>query len=230
MSAGDNSRFSYGKPQWDMDRGELAAASTEVGNATGRAVDVLRLMDLLNYGSVFCPIVGARDMARTGAGKLPFTEFVGYHRATSIRDGGGVTFEVAGTWDIRVKVTGGFYSFSYAGSVSYTDTYIEVNVHRPDGTVFSKDSSYMPDNFFDASAIIAGGATYRKSTCSFSASVQVPEPGYYVTVWVNGGHPSRPFMGGPEWTRMTVQNISSEFLSGAATGAEQSTNIGNENP
>jgi hypothetical protein len=220
----------WSTPSDQFDDGTALSIGEDVGDATGRRVDVARLMDLLNYGSAFCPIVGARDMARTGAGKLPFTEFVGYHRATEIKEGGGITFGVAGTWDIRVKATGGFYSYPYVGTSAYMDTYLEIDVHEPDGTVFSKESAYFPDNFFNTSIVVAGGVTYQKSTCSFSASVQVPEAGYYVTAWINGGHGSRPYLGGPQWTRMTAQNISSEFITGAATGAEPSTNIGNENP
>lgn len=45
----DNSRFSYGRPQWDMDRGELAAASTEVGDQVASKQDLTGLAGVAGY-------------------------------------------------------------------------------------------------------------------------------------------------------------------------------------
>ena len=182
------------------------------------------LAPLLNYGSVFCPVSGANGRAVTGLGPVPFTEMIGYRRNVELASGGGLKLGEKGTWNYYLHMTSGFLSYSYAGNDNgWYVPYLELIVLRPDGSEFSRETVAASINFKSSSAVVGGGASWYQTSNVLSGTVQVPDPDYVVKVEIRGGSNRLPWLGGPRWSRLTVQNISSDFFEDSATGGEVSS-------
>lgn len=182
------------------------------------------LAPLLNYGSVFCPVSGANGRAVTGWGPVPFTEMIGYRRNVELSPGGGVALREKGTWNYYLHMTSGFLSYGYGGNADgWSVPYLELIVLRPDGSEFSRETVAASINFKSSSAVIGGGASWHQTSNVLSGTVQVPDPDYVVKVEIRGGNNALPWLGGPRWSRLTVQNISSDFFEDSATGGEVSS-------
>lgn len=185
------------------------------------------LAPLLNYGSAFCPVSGANGRAVTGWGPVPFTEMIGYRKNVKLASGGGVVLQEKGTWNYYLHMTSGFLSYPYGGSATgWSVPYLELIVLRPDGSEFARETVAASINFQTSSAIVGGGASWHQTSNVLSGTVQVPDPGYVVKVEVRGGNNNLPWLGGPRWSRLTLQNISSDFFEDSATGGEVSSNEG----
>lgn len=182
------------------------------------------LAPLLNYGSVFCPVSGANGRAITGEGPVPFTDMIGYRRNVELAPGGGLKLGEKGTWNYYLHMTSGFLSYSYAGADNgWYVPYLELIVLRPDGSEFSRETVAASINFKSSSVGIGGGATWYQTSNVLSGTVQVPDPDYVVKVEIRGGNNRLPWLGGPRWSRLTMQNISSDFFEDSATGGEVSS-------
>src|SRR5699024_9161091 len=80
-------------------------------------------------------------------------------------------------------------------------------VLKPDGkTIFSEQGHFT--------------STLSSQTLTLVSSVVVPEPGYFVDVWVTAAS-ARGWWTGPRWTRLSVQHISRSVEAG--TGGEDSS-------
>lgn len=127
----DNSRFSYGRPQWDMDRGELAAASTEVGDQVASKQDLSELLP--DSGTMQIP--SGTGTVLTGSGWLPFTEQVGDMKgchASDSPDGGGIILDKVGQWEVKAITQA-----SSGGITVSAEAELRLEVWNPDG-VFLK--------------------------------------------------------------------------------------------
>lgn len=153
------------------------------------------LSPLLDYCSVSTP-PGSSD-ARKGTGRMPFDYQIGPKRNVSLV-GGALRLEEPGLWDLRAMVTA---SWVVVGS----ELKAYLRVLRPDGTIFSEQGCFA--------------STLSSQTLTLMSSVAVPAPGYYVDVWVTSAD-ARGWWTGPQWTRLSVQRISSGGSGG--TGGEES--------
>lgn len=154
------------------------------------------LSPLLDYCSVSTP-PGSGD-ALKGTGLVPFTYQIGPRRgATPV--GGRIRLDDKGLWDLRAMVT---TSWIVAGG----EARAYLRVLRPDGeTVFSEQGHFT--------------STLSSQTLTLVSSVVVPEPGYFVDVWVTAAS-ARGWWTGPQWTRLTAQHMSRDVKGG--TGGEES--------
>lgn len=205
--------------------------TTEITDGQLNLADRADLVDtLLNYGSAFCP--APRDGAAIGKGtmRLPFTEMIGYSRNVSIAEGGGLVLEKKGTWDLSLSVNTGFVRFN-SGVLDATyrnGLRIELSVYRPNGTLYSRESKWVPSEDRVSAIAVATVHEMRPTNVTIVSSVQVPGEGYIVRAEVADSESRRPILGGPRWSRMRAQNISSEWLPDRGTGGEESSNV--ENP
>ena len=96
-------------------------------------------------------------------------------------------FEDKGLWDIRARVC---FSYTIGGGGQGW----QIRVYRPDGTLFS----YQHD----------GSSESGSNTREMNTTVVIPEAGYYAQVWITDLIVGRSTIGGPVYTRFTVQHIS----------------------
>jgi len=183
-----------------------------------------QMLNLLNYGSAFCPVPDSGSAVLKGTGQLPFTELVGYSKNVSIASGGGLVLEKPGTWNITGKIAVG-ESGSFQGD--YSPTIVNILVTSAAGVEEAREITYMPANFHKEYSL--SGSTeigyslfvegrYGTSTSPFALSVQVKKPGSVVTVRVTNCRPERRWLGGPSWNRLTAQMVSDTIDDNAATG------------
>lgn len=162
----DSSRFSYGRPQWDMDRGELAAASTEVGDQVASKQDLSALLP--NSGACVMPPSSGNV---SGSRFMPFSESVGDPRGCVISTEDGIILNAIGRWDVRcMSMT---TVSKVAGSGSYGEVRLEL--FAPDGTFISRKSSRL---VLDGIVFSTGTHNVR-----LDMNVVVDKPGYRVRVY-----------------------------------------------
>lgn len=155
------------------------------------------LSPLLDYCSVSTP-PGSGD-ALKGTGRIPFSYQIGPRRGAT-PEGGMIRLDDKGLWDLRAMVTASWVAVG-------GETRVYLRVIRPDGqTVFSEQAYYT--------------STLSSHSATVVSSVVVPEPGYYVDVWVSASL-GRGWWTGPQWTRLTAQHISRSVDGG--TGGEDSS-------
>lgn len=205
-------------------RPDLFAALS--GNMVKRD-EVDRLLDLLNYGSAFCPVSGPNDRAITGSGRAPFTELVGYNRNVTIAEGGGLVLGIPGTWDISLHMTSGFLSYPWVGQDGWVVPYLRLISTDAAGKELARESLAASINFSSKDVVAGGAATWSRTSNFMRGSFQFKTAPVTVRVEVDSAQKRLPWLGGPEWCRLTAQNISSQYVEGAATGGEESTE--NEN-
>lgn len=155
------------------------------------------LSPLLDYGSVSMP----SGQPKSGTGFLPFNRQIGPMRGVEVRWGPGqhdhgLRFLDKGLWDIRMQCTASWL-LAANGLVE-----VELNVYTPHGTLFSQQKSI----FNSQREGIASGSS--EQTHVINSSVVIPEPGYFVLVWVKRCAAQRGWLGGPAWSRLTAQHIS----------------------
>ena len=155
------------------------------------------LSPLLDYCSVSTP-PGSGD-ALKGTGRVPFSYQIGPRRGATPVDGM-IRLDDKGLWDLRAMVTASWVAVG-------GETRVYLRVIQPDGqTVFSEQGYYT--------------STLSSHSATVVSSVVVPEPGYYVDVWVTASA-GRGWWTGPQWTRLTAQHISRSVEGG--TGGEDSS-------
>ena len=154
------------------------------------------LSPLLDYCSMSTP-PGSGD-ALKGTGRVPFSYQIGPRRGATPVDGM-IRLDDKGLWDLRAMVTASWVAVG-------GETRVYLRVIQPDGqTVFSEQGYYT--------------STLSSHSATVVSSVVVPEPGYYVDVWVTASA-GRGWWTGPQWTRLTAQHISRSVEGG--TGGEES--------
>lgn len=141
------------------------------------------LSPLLDYGSCYM-----RSVSGWGSlGILPFDQQLGPMRGCELHKNG-IRFEDKGLWDIRAQVT--------ASWILLVPALVEwrVRVLKPDGSHFSEQRFTVTNKDLVTGTVVT--------------SVVVPEPGFYVVVEMLSLAPGREVLGGPAWSRLTVQHIS----------------------
>lgn len=158
------------------------------------------LSPLLDYCSVSTP--PGSDDALKETGRIPFSYQIGPRRGATPVDGM-IRLDDKGLWDLRAMVTASWVTVG--GEIR-----AYLRVLEPDGeTIFSEQGHFAN--------------TLRSQTLTLVSSVVVPEPGYYVDVWVTASL-GRGWWTGPQWTRLSVQHISRSVEAG--TGGEESSEGG----
>lgn len=161
------------------------------------------LSPLLDYCSVSSnPGSGEH---RVSNNRFPFNYQIGPTRNVTNMGDGRLRLDDKGLWDLRAMVTSSYMNF-----LGDTQMQVFLRVLKPDGglhSVYSEQGYYMK--------------TTENVTMTLVSSVVVPEPGYFVDVYIIGPD-NRGYWVGPKWNRLTVQHISREVKNG--TGSEGSAN------
>ena len=159
------------------------------------------LSPLLDYCSVSSnPGSGEH---RVSNNRFPFTYQIGPTRGVTNMGDGRLRLDDKGLWDLRAMVTASWMSL-----IGDSQMQVFLRVIKPDGglhSVYSEQGYYMK--------------TTNNVTMTVVSSVVIPEPGYFVDVYIIGPG-DRGYWAGPKWNRLTVQHISREVENG--TGAEGS--------
>lgn len=161
------------------------------------------LSPLLDYGSCYAP----NDETRLhGPGVINFSRQIGPMRGCHL-EGNTLVLDDKGLWDIRAHVVlDAMVTLLYEPYM-----YANVNVYRPDGSLYSQQSSTM-----------SGAQT---TSCTIVSSVVVPSAGYRVQVSIDKLDNVRGIKAGPRWSRLVVQHISRSTSIGDS-GTETSTPAG----
>ena len=162
-------------------------------------------VDLLNPLLDYCSAYAAftdNDHARFGPGLMKFSEQIGPARNVEITPEGRFKLLDKGLWDIRATVLP-----SWTGFLRKGDIYISMNVRDPQGGLYSEQT------------LIEDTTNY--TSFSIVSSVVVPEAGYTVEVNIDQLDSQRGILGGPKWSRLTVQHLSRTVT--GRTGGEPST-------
>lgn len=157
------------------------------------------LSALLDYGSAFVPVEAKIKRSEI----IPFTQQLGPMRGVRLK-GNGLELVEPGLWDIRTSVT---RASVYDDGTYYGEVYCDVYVKRPDGSTYSVQSGHIK--------------SVGTTTITVITSVVVPEANYYVEVF-GGVKGLRRVIGGPQWSRLTVQRISDRVVGNWRTGSEGS--------
>lgn len=155
------------------------------------------LSPLLDYGSLSTP--PSKGDALKGTGRMPFNYQIGPMRGVTPVNNM-LRLDDKGLWDLRAMLTA---SWIVAGG----ELRVSLRVLEPDGkTIFSEQAHYAD--------------TLRSQTMTLVSSVVIPEPGYFVDMWVVSTI-ARGWWGGPRWTRLSAQHMSRNVNGG--DGSEDST-------
>ena len=159
------------------------------------------LSPLLDYCSVSSdPGSGEHRVSKN---RFPFTYQIGPLRGVTNMGDGRLRLDDKGLWDLRAMVTA-----SWMGLLGDAQMQVFLRVLKPDGglhSVYSEQGYYMK--------------TTNNVTMTLVSSVVIPEPGYFVDVYIIGPG-DRGYWVGPKWNRLTVQHISRDVENG--TGGEGS--------
>lgn len=159
------------------------------------------LSPLLDYCSTYAALRD-RGHARFGAGLMPFSEQIGPSRNVEVTPQGRLRLMDRGLWDIRATVVA-----SWTLAINPSEIYVSMYVRDPQGQIYSETTLIEKQVGYTSFSIVS--------------SVVIPDPGYTVEIMVDQIHRDRGVLGGPKWSRLTVQHIT-RSLSGN-TGAEDST-------
>ena len=161
------------------------------------------LSPLLDYGSAF---IDPANLGSGGVGPVPFSKQLGPMRGCEMigDTSGGIRLLDEGLWDIRVHVSmDSFFSVTASGQ-----TRLRLQVWSPDGALYSEQISNLSD--------------INVLTLTVSSSVVVPESGYRVRARLSTNVSGRRALGGPAWSRLTVQHIARDVDGPWSTGSESS--------
>ena len=207
----DNTQSRWGEWEAELDdKGEVAgevitetwALANSANTISEKNVkDVKLLSPLLDYGSCY---VNPNNRVH-GTGWAVFSEQIGPMRGCEmITDSqGGIRLLDKGLWDIRLHLTADAF---FQLPTQTMNVRIELRVYSPDGGLYSVQS--------------AADFTEEVLTQTIVSSVVVPDSGYRVRVYVTKMFSGRGILGGPKWSRLTVQHISRDVSYG--TGGESS--------
>lgn len=162
------------------------------------------LSPLLDSGTCFFPA----ESSMTGNGLVPLTKQLGPVRNVELlrTQGGGFKFLDVGFWTIDVQITvDNSWGEVLIGSGVFEVT---IQVFRPNGSLFSEQAGRL--------------SHINPTTMTLVSSVVVENPGSYVKVRLSRMHSARKVLGGPKWSRMTVQHLSREVNGNWAKGNENS--------
>ena len=182
-----------------LDTYSLADSANKVSEQNVK--DVNLLSPLLDYGSCY---VNPNNRVH-GTGWAVFSERIGPMRGCEmITDTqGGIRLLDKGLWDIRLHISADTF-FALPGQTRYFIT--ELRVYSPAGDLYSTQAAATTNENTDTQTIVS--------------SVVVPDSGYRVRVYVTQMFSGRGILGGPKWSRLTVQHISRDVSGG--TGGENS--------
>lgn len=212
-----------GKALWDGINGVVNSIGSWAGSFFNAGVEIKDQKDfqtnlndrtdllspLLDYCSVYAP-PGVNGHARFGTGIMPFTEQIGPAQNVAIASPGRLVLGDKGLWDIRAQVVP-----SWTGLTNPSDIRLGIRVlyPAPNDQVFSQQTMIEK--------------TTNVTSFTVVSSVVVPDPGYMVEVYVEQMDSNRGILGGPKWSRLTVQHISRDVENN--TGAESSTDNPSQN-
>ena len=146
---------------------------------------------LLNYGSVYVPQPSGGKQANSWH-RIPFTAKISTTmRGCSVLPDGGIRLDRPGLWDIRAHILTGKAVGLLPRSVT-----LELRIARPDGSTFS--------------TLIGQANSKSADSITVISSVQVPDPGYEVQVWMYSWNYYAAWGSGPRYSRLTVQQINSD--------------------
>lgn len=157
------------------------------------------LSPLLDYCSVSSDPGSGEH--RVSNNRFPFNYQIGPSQGVTIMGDGRIRLDDKGLWDLRAMITASW-------KVSNDQIQVFLRVLKPDGglhSVYSEQGYYMK--------------TSNNVTMTLVSSVVVPEPGYFVDMYIIGPG-DRGYWVGPKWNRLTVQHISRSVTNG--TGSEGS--------
>ena len=157
------------------------------------------LSPLLDYCSVSSDPGSGEH--RVSNNRFPFNYQIGPSQGVTIMGDGRIRLDDKGLWDLRAMITASW-------KVTNDQIQVFLRVLKPDGglhSVYSEQGYYMK--------------TSNNVTMTLVSSVVVPEPGYFVDMYIIGPG-DRGYWVGPKWNRLTVQHISREVENG--TGSEGS--------
>lgn len=158
------------------------------------------LSPLLDYGS--CHMERVSGWTRLGS--LPFTEQLGPMRNVEILPDGGFRLLDMGLWDIRAQIT-----MSWVAFIDQTVQF-RIVVRDPDGGFHSEQVS-----------VTAGSIRQSHTPSPIISSVAVDEPGFTVQVEIQSNAAGRAILGGPAYSRLTVQHISRNVSGTDIPGGEE---------
>ena len=165
---------------------------------------------LLNYGSVYVPQRSGRKQANSWH-RIPFTAKISTTmRGCSVLPDGGIRLDRPGLWDIRTHLL----TSSATGLLPRAVT-LHLRVVRPDGSTFSHLVGQHGSKLADSITVIS--------------SVQVPDPGYEVQVWIYVQNYQTNWGSGPAYSRLTVQQINSDSEASGDQGSEAPDEVGQNN-
>ncbi|WP_312811044.1 hypothetical protein [Corynebacterium variabile] len=168
-SPGDNTRFSFGRPQWDMDRAELEAASTEVGDKVASKQDLESLLPM----SGFCRLAGTGTNVEHLANKfLPFNVQKGPALGCEIHAEDGIVLNAIGMWEVKVRVLSAVSTLPAVAGYAVT----RLETFDPDGNMVSREVGKV------AGSGVTGG--YGQASITVSDNIVVDRPGYRTRVYV----------------------------------------------
>ena len=207
----DNTQSRWGEWEAELeDKGEVAgevlsetwALANSANTISEKNVkDVNLLSPLLDYGSCY---VNPNNRVH-GTGWAVFSEQIGPMRGCEmITDSqGGIRLLDKGLWDIRLHLSADAF---FQLPTQTMNVRIELRVYSPDGGLYSVQAAAS-----DGEPLL---------TQTIVSSVVVPDSGYRVRVYVTRMFSGRGILGGPKWSRLTVQHISRDVSGG--TGGESS--------
>ena len=146
---------------------------------------------LLNYGSVYVPQPSGVKQSNSWH-RIPFTAKISTTmRGCSVLPAGGIRLDRPGLWDIRAHIL-----TARATGLLPRSAAIHLRVVRPDGSTFSN--------------LVGQNDSKSSDTITVISSVQVPDPGYEVQVWIYSTNYGAAWGSGPKYSRLTVQQINSD--------------------
>lgn len=153
-----------------------------------------QLDKLLHYGSVYATKNTGSNRAGTWH-RMPFTQQISSEmRGCEVLPDGGIKLLEEGLWDIRGHVVA-----AKAAGLLDREVTVDLRVVDPDGETYSTMVGRISSKSADSIPIIS--------------SVQVPDVGYEVQVWIYSHNYTTGWGYGAAFSRLTVQQISSDDLS-----------------
>lgn len=152
-----------------------------------------QLDKLLNYGSVYATRNTGSNRANTWH-RMPFTQQISSEmKGCEVLPGGGIRLLEEGLWDIRGHVVA-----ASASGLLDREVTVDLRIVDPQGSTYSSMVGRISSKSANSIPIIS--------------SVQVPEAGYEVQVWIYSLNYRAGWGYGAPFSRLTVQQISSDDL------------------
>lgn len=190
MSAGDNSRFSYGKPDWDLDRGAIAAASTEVGGQVASKQDLESLLP----DSGACVMPGSGKIV--GSRFLPFNQEIGTSKGCEVSSEDGIILNKVGRWQVSAATWTLADKAVFSGAIGE----IRLELFDPEGNFIKRRSGRLKID-----GVVLSSAY---ENISLTMNCDVDRPGYRVRVYqFQGGTDRISSDQGSEFSELSAQYV-----------------------